>query len=316
MQSRRVVVIYNPHAGRFETTAMLPSVSDALRGLGWLVDVWLTTQPGDAGRLARSARDVGADAVLVAGGDGSVSAAVHELAGTDVVLGVLPVGTANVWATELGLSAPLHPWSDALRDAAVRQVQGSVRRVDVGCCNARRFLLWAGLGLDAHIVNKVEPRSRFARRFGRLSYLLKALWAAVGWRGVQMAVRGADAVLEAEMLVAVASNIRTYGGPFFQMDAAARVDDGVMSLRVFEGHTFLDAYKYLRALLPYYNAHVPHEHLLVGAHFEIDSARPVNLQLDGEVMGRVVRAEIDLLPSALNIYVPQARSLPIFSNGD
>ncbi|MFQ5408726.1 MAG: diacylglycerol/lipid kinase family protein [Anaerolineales bacterium] len=309
----KTVIIYNPRAGRFETTGMLQSVSDALRRLDCTVDVWLTTAPGDSRRLAAEARDKGVDSVFIAGGDGSLNAAVQVLAGTDVILGVLPMGTANVWASELGLAAPAHPWSDALRDAAVRQALGRVRRVDVGVCNGDRFLLWAGLGLDAHIVSKVEPRRRFVKRFGRTSYLLQALWAALSWRGVQMTVRVNEHVLERELLAAVATNVRMYGGPFFRLHAAARIDDGEMSLRAFEGHSFLDAYKYLRALVPYSKAPIPEDHLLVGTHFTIDTVRYVNLQLDGEVMGRVRRAVIELQPAALNVFAPEARPLPIFS---
>ncbi len=310
----RIVIILNPRAGRFDITSMLQSVAEALREIDWIVDVWLTTQPGDVSRLARQARDGGAKAVFVAGGDGSLSSAANELAGTDVVLGVLPVGTANVWASELGLSPPLHPWSNALRSAALRQAQGEVRQVDMGVCNGRRFLLWAGLGLDAHIINRVEPRGRFMKRFGRSYYLLAASWIALSWRGVQMCVKVENTIVEREMLVAVVTNIRMYGGSFFRLDDAARIDDGKMSLRAFEGHSFLDAYKYLRALVPYYNVRVPEDHHFVGARFEVISARPVNLQLDGEVMGKVERAQIDIERETLNVFVPRAEIVPIFSN--
>ena len=129
-----------------------------------------------------------------------------------------------------------------------------------------------------------------------------------------MRVEVGNKVVEGEMLVAVITNIRMYGGSFFRLDDAARIDDGMMSLRAFEGHSFLDAYKYLRALVPYYNVRVPEDHHFVGSQFEVISARPVNLQLDGEVMGRVERVQIDIERGALNVFVPRAESIPIFSD--
>src|SRR5579884_2010479 len=95
-----------------------------LQACGWDVGLVLTSAPGDATRLAREAAEEGLDAVLAAGGDGTVNEIVQGLAGSDTSLGYLPYGTVNVWARELGL--PTHPVT-----AAHAIVEGRMERVDI-----------------------------------------------------------------------------------------------------------------------------------------------------------------------------------------
>src|SRR2546429_417544 len=103
----KAMVICNPRAGKREADSDLEGAVNVLERAGWSIPVQKSTAPGDASHLAREAAAAGLDAVMVAGGDGTLNEAVQGLAGTDTALGYLPYGTVNIWARELNM--PLDP---------------------------------------------------------------------------------------------------------------------------------------------------------------------------------------------------------------
>ena len=107
----RATLIYNPMSGTLQAEAALPGVLAVLRSAGWQVEVQATTRAGEANWLAAQARDQHRQVVLIAGGDGTLNEAANALAHSDVALGVLPCGTANVWAMSpwAKLSVPFVP---------------------------------------------------------------------------------------------------------------------------------------------------------------------------------------------------------------
>src|ERR671917_636987 len=152
MEAREAIVIGNRKAGRNRGKERLKRCAEILRSGGLVVEVWPTERPQHATELASLA---GARLVVAAGGDGTVNEVVNGLE-TDATLGVLPLGTANVLARELGL--PLNAEA-----ACKRIITGQERYIDIGIATdrkgrERRFTCMAGMGFDAHVVNEVTPR--------------------------------------------------------------------------------------------------------------------------------------------------------------
>jgi diacylglycerol kinase family enzyme len=144
-------MILNPRAG--SGGARGNRVLEALRSKGWQVEQ-VEASDGPAMRAAAvRAIDGGADAVIAAGGDGTVSAVAGIVAGTGVVLGVIPLGTLNHFARDLNI--PLDP-----REAAMVLVRGKTRKVDVGEVNGWRFINNSSLGLYPSIVRYRESREK------------------------------------------------------------------------------------------------------------------------------------------------------------
>ena len=135
----------------------VPLILSALRGLGYDVEELETEAAGDASGLARGAVEAGFDIVAVLGGDGTVNEAVNGLAGSDVPLAIIPTGTVNVLAMELGI--PLDP-PDAVKllGAAVEHVSW----IDLGRAGERYFGLMAGVGMDAAVVAALHPAMKKA----------------------------------------------------------------------------------------------------------------------------------------------------------
>ena len=162
---RSVWVVFNPTAGS-RRRRVLEAVVSRLAARNLRVSVAETGQPGDAERLAARAIHQGADIVAAAGGDGTIREVATSLVGQDAHLGIVPLGTANVTACELGL--PRAP--DAIAGVIAT---GTPRPLHVPRANGKPFLLMASAGFDAAVVESVSPSLK--RRFGKGAFALQAL---------------------------------------------------------------------------------------------------------------------------------------------
>jgi YegS/Rv2252/BmrU family lipid kinase len=177
MATRKAILISNPKTGRYSSRRRsIQDVVSSLESLGLQVDLQLTRGPGDATEIAaRAARDGSTD-VIVAGGDGTINEAIQGLAGTR--LGIIPRGTANVLALELGL-----PLDEEQAVAVV--AAGKSRKIYLGLMidettnQSRHFVLMAGIGLDASVVQGVQPSLK--KRIGKGAFWLSGLSHLANW---------------------------------------------------------------------------------------------------------------------------------------
>ncbi len=172
-----MLVIHNPTAGR-RRLRRLRAILLHLAKAGCEATVRPTAARGDAETLARQAAAEGWDVVAVAGGDGTINEAVNGLYGSRVPLAVIPLGTANVVAAELCM--PLDP-------AAIAEViaGSTVQDIYLGTANGRRFVMMAGVGFDARVVEAIPARVK--RALGKGAYVLMS-WPA--WCGFRAAATG------------------------------------------------------------------------------------------------------------------------------
>src|SRR5438132_9986082 len=139
------VVIVNPASGNyFHYARQIEETLVHLRRSGWSVELRLTNEASETRQQAREAVARQVNVVIADGGDGTINEIIQELAGSETALGVLPIGTVNVWARETSIP---------LDSAGARRVlvDGKIRYVDLGRVNDCYFLLMAGIGLDAEV---------------------------------------------------------------------------------------------------------------------------------------------------------------------
>jgi len=161
---RRYLVIVNPAAGR-HGLALAEDVLAAMRRRGVDPQVYRTRGPGDAIEFLRGQHDC-PEVVVAAGGDGTVNEVINGLVGRHAVLGLIPGGTTNVLATELG-------YPSAAEDIAAVLVDGREKPVFLSRVNGRRFGMMTGIGYDAWVVAGVDHDIK--KRFGKLAYVLSML---------------------------------------------------------------------------------------------------------------------------------------------
>jgi diacylglycerol kinase (ATP) len=311
---QRAILVYNPMAGRFPARALAERAGDILREQGWDLEITQTEGGEHITRLARQAADAGLDGFFVAGGDGSVNHALAGLVGSETALGVLPAGTANVWAQELGL--PILTWTrmNALSESAALLAQAPVHRVDVGQCNGKPFLLWAGVGLDAFIVHRIEPRGRMEKYFAVLQYVAEAAWNASMWRGVNLRVEVEGRQVSGHYLLAVVSNIHLYAGGFAQISPEARLDDGAMDLWLFEGDDIVGIVNMALDLVSGRHLSSDSVKRYSTNSLTLESDATLYFQLDGEPVEEDGRVHIEVLPRALRVLVPPQTPRPLLES--
>lgn len=307
-------LLYNPMAGRFPAEPFLEQATKALEKFGWQIKVVSGNSDSELVQSAYDAVSAGCKAVFVVGGDGSVGQVASALAGSDTALGVLPAGTANVWAQELGL--PALDWIHlfALEQSAERLASGTIRKVDIGICNQQAFLLWAGAGLDAHIVNSIEPRDRWEKAFAMVHYATMALWNSIGWEGVDLIARSGSQMWEGRYLVAVACNIPAYAGGLLDLAPGAKVDDGLLDFWLLGGESLRDAL--LRVAQIFMGTHVDAPGIVHfrSSHAVFEAENDLPMQCDGEPFIASSPIKFEVKRQALKVLVPSGDRRRAFSH--
>lgn len=290
MSLRRIALIANPGARGRDPAGLQSAVELLSKHVP--TDLHWTEHPGHATELARRHGGDPDTLVAVCGGDGTLFEAIAEFPGTGV-LGLLPAGTANVVAKELGI--PLN-----LREAAKLLLTGTVQRLDTGLMNGRRFLMSAGFGFDAHIAAHVPARSKCL--LGQYAFHLETILRYPFYRPPVLRVRvdGSETHTGAYLLCA---NLRRYGGDMF-FAPAARPDDGLINLVLFGNLSLRPLLKGLWGAKTGRGPPPESALQLTGRRIEIECDGPVGVQLDGEVVPQVLKAVVEAGRADLAMVVP------------
>jgi diacylglycerol kinase (ATP) len=302
---RTAQIIYNPAAGRFPVATAIPSAEHTLRDAGWEVSSASTRSGEDGTWLAKRAAERGLDAVFAVGGDGTIGQIAGGLIGSETAIGILPAGTANVWGKELGMQPYSLMASNALEENAKKLANAPIYAVDIGVCNQQPFLMWAGLGLDALSVQKVEPRFRLEKFFTMPEYATSILLTAARWRGVSLKIWADGEELEGHYILAVINNIRHYMGGLTNLSPDALLDDGYFDLWLFSGNNVADALRPVwemwggRHIDSAYTRRIPFQKL------RLEAEIPFAVQTDGEPRFDTKIAEISVQKRALRVLMPQ-----------
>ncbi len=301
---RQALLLYNPAAGRMPIRLFIGGIVRPLRSAGWRIEVVETISGRDATRMAHQAAQEKYDGVFAIGGDGTVGQVASGLINTSTALAVLPGGTANVWASELGL----YTWDwlhlQALRKNARLLARAPVRKVDVGLCNGRPFLMWAGVGLDAEIVRRLEPRPRFEKYISVPSYVASSVSTAAVWRGMDLHVWNGDESVDGHFLLAVATNIRKYAGGIAELSPDAYIDDGVMDLWLMSGNSFADALRHFFDFMGGRHLASDEARRLPFSRVRIESETAFAVEMDGDPAMGGKRVDMTVEKQALNVLLP------------
>ncbi|HVN94441.1 MAG TPA: diacylglycerol kinase family protein [Terracidiphilus sp.] len=310
---RRVALIYNPASGQYSMRrrAAVGEIRAVLSQAGIESEAFETNAQGSATTIAQQAVKDGYDTVLACGGDGTVHEAVQSLVGTDVALGVIPLGTANALAADLGLIASPAKVARTLLDAAPARVSvGRIHYEDVaGNPGSRYFVVAAGVGADALLMSRLD--SRLKRRLGYVLYLIEAfrIWATSPFPLFEARLpangNGGARVVEVSQLLAV--RVRSFGGVLRTLAPGASLRNGSLSMLAFKTQSRLKYLSFLLAVIAgrhtFNRAVELVESPSIECHACNGAAEPLFVEADGEVLGRLpVRLEV--VPHSLTLLVP------------
>jgi len=323
----RAELIYNAHAGRAVVRRELEDVVAFLRTNGWETSIQETSESGEATALARKAVLNGASVVIAAGGDGTVNEVSCGLVHTDAILGVLPVGTTNVWALQMRIPTispllgpgprltkfmvdleertdrvlPLNYLRSILLDAARVLVRGVVRRVDVGRVNERYFLMWAGVGLDAAVTESVTSEDK--RNLGTWAYVGTALDRVREYESTPVTLILDGQVKRIHTPLVIASNIQLYGG-VLPLGARACVDDGKLDVCVFKGEGLFTFVQHVLRVVSRQHLRDPEIEYYQSKEVIVRASVPLPVHADDEPFTHTP-VTIRIVPGALKVIVPR-----------
>jgi diacylglycerol kinase (ATP) len=312
---RKALVIYNPAAGRFPVKPFLKAIETELAKAGWNVDS-VATQSGDhAIQLGGQAAAEGCEAAFAVGGDGTVGQVASGLVGSETALGVLPAGTSNVWAQELGLPAFSWAYPGRLQENARTLATAPIQRVDIGQCNEFSFMMWAGMGLDAMAIHSIEPRDRLEKFFNVPEYAASTIWNASQWNGIRLKLWVDEKELEGHYLLAVANNIRRYMGGYSILSPDACLDDGLLDLWLFQGNNLGDAFRIAYKLWRGDHVNAEEAQRIPFQNLHVQAESPFFIHMDAEPKGTTQEARIKVHKQALKLLIPPG-SLHLLKNAN
>ena len=270
-------IILNPAARSTRASAL----EERIRSLQPAAEVHLTTNPGEAEHMAFDLAKQGHKLVVAAGGDGTVNEVIHGLArynatlsnaSEHTALGVLPVGTMNVFAYELKL-----PGRD-LEACWEIITSGKRREIDLWMANEEYFAQLAGVGLDAEIVEATTWEMK--KRFGPLSYAISAT-SVLSREAPQLRVHLEDRPpLHGSILLV--GNGQHYGGPV-PVFPQAKNDDGLLDIILFHGRGPLEVFQFLSSIASGDFSECNDLDYLQASNFRVESESTVPFEIDGEL---------------------------------
>jgi diacylglycerol kinase (ATP) len=290
--------VINPSAGQRRTDEQTKQSTRLAESFG--ADIAVTRGPGDAERLAQSAAKTEKyDAIIACGGDGTINEIVNGIMSVPrtsrPALGILPTGTCNVLASELGVPSD--------ESAAGIIAVGKRRAIDIGRAGKRFFLMMASYGFDADAVRRVEPK--FKGLVGAPAYVFSGIAALAQYKPSRVRVTLDETELNSDAFLIVVANISSYAWESLKVAPFASLDDGWLDVCIFErppgntigfmGQMLLTmARKHLRdPRVRYYRARK----------IRIESEPPIHGQVDGD-LSAPTPVNVTIAPRALEVFVP------------
>ncbi len=289
--ARRIVAIVNP-ATRRNPEPIISLLRD-LAPVGTVVDVWQTTGAGTTTEIAHRSLP-GADLMVAVGGDGTVAAVASAIDGSGIPLGIVPAGSTNIIARELGIPTNAR--------AAVALIYGEHRRhdLDLGICGDNRFLHMAGAGLDSRLFAATNPGLK--RRVGWLAYL------PAGARNlftppVRFTIQADETTIEVVSPLVLVANGGSVIAPGLTLYPGIRKDDGMLDVLIFTPRGPIQIVRTLGRAATRGLVHSPYVLRIPARRVEITTDPPIPIQLDGDV-ATMTPAVFEIRPGRLRVLAP------------
>lgn len=289
----KLIILVNPAAGRGKARCALGEVLEALRRGGVEPQIRESRDAQHLLELARQARDERPDVVVSAGGDGTHHYVLNGLWGSEIPLGLIPLGSGNDFAK--GVGVPVR-----LRAAAEVLLKGHVRQIDLARAGSAVYGGIAGVGFDSVVTRFANERVRRLR--GRLAYIWAIFRCLKSYQPQPLELRSDGQDFSGEVIFAVVGNNVSYGGGV-TMTPRARLDDGLLDVCIVPA---MGKAEFLRWVpRAYQGEHLAHPRIVYfqARKIQLTSPSPLELFGDGEFM-QALPATIEVVPRALRVLVP------------
>jgi YegS/Rv2252/BmrU family lipid kinase len=288
------VFIINPVSGIGDSKKRKDEIVQIAKNLGWKGKIFETTKIKNAGVIATEQINAGAKHLVICGGDGTIMEALQVIINTNIVLGIVPLGTGNLFAQNLGITGS--------RKAMIeRALFGTPKKIDVGRANDTIFAIIAGIGFDAEVMK--EANRKLKDRFGPFAYLiigLKILYRRPGLYSVSIDKKR-QKIFRAKSIM-IANMGKLQGG--IEAVPNAHWQNGILRIGIIKASAFPAWLSLLGSALIGNINKSPHYTLLKGKHVEIVSLSGKKpYQCDGNHFPATRKLTVEVLPRAVSVLV-------------
>ncbi|MFA6990079.1 MAG: diacylglycerol kinase family protein [Candidatus Gastranaerophilaceae bacterium] len=293
----KIIAIINPQAGSHETEYLRLKLTQAFGHSK--IELYETTEKTTAAELAQKAVLRKPDIIIACGGDGTVSQVMQGIIETDIPLGIIPAGTGNLLALNLGIPPNI--------DKSIQIIKkGKIIRTDIGIINKRIFASLAGCGFDAHVINKTTREKK--KLFGALAYFWEGFkYAFESSRSRFKLVIDENKIIKIKAVAILIVNKANIFGEYLSIVPKSLHNDGKFNIVVLSPLNVWDYVKIVLGLLR--NKHYEKSKKIryfQAEKIEITSYPRLLAQADGDIIGKTpVKAEI--LKEAIKVFVPEEK---------
>lgn len=288
-----VVLISNP-AAKKASEKKIAMASYYLQSKGYGVEVLYTEKKGDAENLAREAISKSPSLVIAAGGDGTFNEVANGIAGSEIPMGILPLGTSNVLAKELKIPEDIEGSLEVAIKGAARKV--SLGKIDITCNSSllsRYFIVMAGIGFDGEAVFGVSDKLK--KISGKGSYIYSGMKTLLHHDPPELTLTIDEKTYSGYS--AIIGNAAKYGGNF-SITPDAKITDPVLYVCLFKGKRRLDHLRYAFGVVTGTHLRYADVEYLRAERVEVKGR--AHIQIDGEYLG-MTPAHISTAPDALSL---------------
>jgi diacylglycerol kinase (ATP) len=284
----KLLFAINPVSGGKDKTAEIDQIKTFCQHTNAEVEVLMLTGEDDLALLRDRIAQTRPDRLVAMGGDGTIKLVAEAGMATNLPVAILPAGSANGMARELGLP-------DSFADALQLTTGGHEKAIDLLRVNGEICLHLSDIGLNAQLVRYYQKN----KLRGMLGYARGVWQVLLRKRILTVNIQTHDSLLRREAYMVVLANARTYGtGAVINPDG--RLDDGQFEVVIMRRLSFLEVLK----MFWRFQAYDPGKTEVIPAqHVQIDTRRRVHFQVDGEYQGRVNRIEAEILPAAVRVII-------------
>lgn len=294
MTTVAVVAHENKHLGGGLSELRLVLAENGITDPLW----YEVAKSSEAPKCIRRAIKLGADLIFVWGGDGMVQHSIDAVADSGIPVAILPAGTANLLATNLGIPKDLTKAVDI-------GLHGTRRSLDAGTLNGERFVVMAGAGLDAQIMGEVDQKSK--ERFGRLAYVQSGV-QAMRARRCRMTIKvDGDPWFDGKASCVLFANVGTVAGGL-KIFPDAKPDDGILEIGVVTAKGWLDWLRVLSRVVARDTTRSPMLATTQGRKISVRLGRSMPYELDGGARKKTKKLKVRVVPAAVVVCVPDTSS--------
>ena len=292
----RVFVVVNAKSGNSAPEEVRRALSNMVEGSSATTQIHEPQEGEDIVATARKAAAEGFETIVAAGGDGTVSAVANGLIGASARLAIIPLGTANVLARELGVPLDLEP-ACALFNGPNQTVAIDAMRV-----GEKHYFTQIGIGVDAAMIRDTKVEHK--RRLGNLAYIWTALTRFIGFQPYRFSISADGKRSRPRALQVVLANCGGLGTTKLRWGPDVCVSDGQIDVCILRARTLLDylsvGYSVLRGR---HREERNIQYLPARRAVAVHTDKPLPVQGDGEVIGETP-LEVQIVPGALRVLVP------------